>query len=424
MRETTRREALLLPASAALTAACDSGGRDLDASRAGDDLRRYVDLGIKAAGGSGDNACGAWLESRLRQAGFATDRQAFDVPYFEAETAILSIVSATASVIPQAIVSQTGAAGISAPLRLRTNSLSQNCAGAIALIILDHRRWSSLSSPQIEAQLNAAFEEGALAAVLITSGPTGEAIALNAPSSPRYDRPICILAPKDSALFIDAARNGVSGTLTIRGDGGRRKAFNVVGRIDRGAAQTLVLSTPRSGWFLCAGERGPGVAVWLALCETVSRAMRHNVVVVATSGHEYDNAGGEAFLAHKAPAPETCAAWIHLGANLAARDWHDLGSELLPMVSPDPQRYLVTSEPFIEAAKRSFKGLSGLENVYPASAGAAGELKGVLLSGYNAAGVFGAHRFHHVGTDDLRCVDQQFLSALFQSFKKLILAIL
>ena len=177
---------------------------------------------------------------------------------------------------------------------------------------------------------------------------------------------------------------------------------------------------------VCAvcGERGPGVAVWLALYETVSRETRHNVVAVATSGHEYDNAGGEAFLAHKAPEPVTCAAWIHLGANLAARDWHDLGPELLPMVTPDPQRYFVASEPFVEAARRSFKGLSGLENVYPASAGAAGELKAILRSGYKAAGVFGAHRFHHVANDELSCVDPQFLPALFQLFKKLIVATL
>ena len=47
----------------------------------------------------------------------------------------------------------------------------------------------------------------------------------------------------------------------------------------------MVLSTPRSGWFTCAGERGPGIALWMALLPWMAKTLtRHDIVVVTASG--------------------------------------------------------------------------------------------------------------------------------------------
>ena len=140
-------------------------------------LERYHGFGIKASGGPGDNACGAWLEETLRGWGYVCRRQPFDVPCFEARQATLSSGPAQATVIPQAIVAPTGPQGLTAPLRLASDR--GDLSGAIAIVVLPYARWAALAQPPVAQALNQAFSRGAAAAVLVTTGPTGEAIALN-----------------------------------------------------------------------------------------------------------------------------------------------------------------------------------------------------------------------------------------------------
>ena len=53
--------------------------------------------------------------------------------------------------------------------------------------------------------------------------------------------------------------------------------------------QALVLTTPVSGWFNCAGERGCGIAIALILAEKLSAHC--NVDLLLASGHELGFAG-------------------------------------------------------------------------------------------------------------------------------------
>ncbi|WP_374577889.1 PA domain-containing protein [Phenylobacterium sp.] len=372
------------------------------------DLERYVGFGVKASGGPGDRAAGAWLEAELRALGFAIERQTFEAPWFEPSIAEIAVDGQVAAVIPQAVVVTTPQDGISAPLVLADVGDRARLKGAIALVSLPHARWSSLVSPVPRQKAQAAFDAGAAAVVLITHGPTGQALALNAPADgPMFPRPAAILAPKAAPPFLAAAARGEVGRLTVAGAGGRREAYNIVARLDRGRERWLVVSTPRSGWFGCAGERGPGVAIWLMLARWAARAdLPVNVAFVCNSGHEYENLGAARLLHDAAPKPAQTAFWLHLGANAAARDWHELGGQMTPLPSADPQRYLGVSHSLIDEARRIFAGQPGLEAPYPAAPGAAGELGHIIAAGYPAlAGVFGAHRFHHAAADDLRTVE-------------------
>ncbi len=290
------------------------------------DLQRYVEFGIKQSGSTGDDACGAWLEEELVAAGFRTERQTFSAPWFEAREAHLSCGEVQANVWPQPIVQTTPDGGLLAPL-VRVDSHGQSdrsLDGSIALVELAHARWSSMFWPGVAGPVRAAFEAGALACVIITTGPSGKVIALNTDGrSPLYDRPIALLAPDDAAPFLAAAQSGENCRLTITGQGGRRPAFNLVGRHERGHGRWLVVSTPRSGWFTCAGERGGGIAAWLHIARWASRtSLPFDLAFVCNSGHEYQYLGAEELLHSVAPAPQDTAFWLHLGANLAARDWH------------------------------------------------------------------------------------------------------
>src|SRR3546814_20887251 len=119
--------------------------------------------------------------------------------------------------------------------------------------------------------IEAAFAGGAKAAVAITNGPTGKVIALNADGRmPMFAGPVALLAPEDADAFLAGAMQRRAARLTLDGKGGKRPAFNVVGRLDRGKGRWLAISQPRSGWFGCAAERESGRAPCRGrVCENV-----------------------------------------------------------------------------------------------------------------------------------------------------------
>jgi len=400
--------------------AAAAGAADAAALQAS--LERYAGFGVKASGGPGDAACGAWLEAELGRAGYACRRQAFEVPFFEIRNASLACGEARATVVPQAIVAPTGPQGLTGPLRLVAGR--EDLSGVIALAVLPHKRWVALADPQVAGPLAEAVRRGAAGVVLVTTGPTGEAIALNVSTHrPGVERPVAILAPRDAGPFVAAAAEGRAATLVVDGRGGggaRRAAFNLIARLDRKAARTLVVSTPRSGWFGCAAERGSGLAIWLWLARWLAQAdLGVNVELLATSGHEYEYLGGERYLAEAAPAPAATRLWVHIGASAAARDWHELGPRLLPLPSAEAQRVLTATPDIVERTRRAFHGISGLEATYVADrAMAGGELVNVLDKGYRTAiGLYGGHRYFHTAGDDLRCVSGDLVAPVAEAFR-------
>ena len=389
-------------------------------------VERYFSLGDKASGGPGDMASGAWLEDELIRVGYTCRRQFFSVPWYDAAEASLSVDGVTATILPHALVVPTGPNGLTAPLSLALGEGSLE--GSIALIVLPSRRWSSSADPLIIAALADVWVRGAAAAVLVTTGPTGDALALNAVAErDASPRPVAILAPRDAGAFLDAAADGRAGRLVISGQGGERPAYNLTASLARGGGKSVVLSTPRSGWFGCAGERGSGIAVWLAAATWLARRPgAFDIELVATSGHEYENLGGARYLEDAAPSPDRTRLWVHVGANLAARDWHELGPRLRPLPGVDSQRYLLASPDVFDAFCRGFARLPGQEAVYPATAAnAAGELTNIIAAGYgSAAGFFGNHRFHHSRNDDLRCVSGELVRPASEALRATLLDIL
>ncbi|TCM15392.1 secreted protein [Novosphingobium sp. PhB165] len=417
MHETSRRS--FLAGSAALPAAAALPGipslvpmTEIRAATdtVAADLARYIGFGGKQAGGPGDIACGNWLASELQRLGFAVERQDVSTPFFDAERCELTSGAAKAPVWPQPIVTPTGPDGVTGTV-VRVDPAGRSdfpLENAIALIDLPFGRWSTALAKPIREPVLAAFAAGAKAAIIVTNGPTGKVIALNADGrKAMFPGPVAVLAPEDAQPFLAAAARREAATLHLVGTGGRRPAFNFVGRIDRGKDRWLAVSTPRSGWYGCAAERGPGIATWLWLARWASKAVQdHNLAFICNSGHEYENLGAAETLKATAPKPAETHFWLHLGANVAGRDWHDAAGSMQPLPSIDPQRFLSVSRSLLPLARSGFAGHVGLETPYPSDVLSAGELNEVIGAGYQTvAGVFGIHRFHHVAQDDARCVD-------------------
>jgi hypothetical protein len=373
------------------------------------DLERYISFGVKASGSTGDNACGSWLQAELRHLGFEICHQTFSVPYFNARRSELAIAHHTASVIPQGIVVQTSTQGVTGHLvRIDpTLPIEGSLSGAIALVDLPHSRWVSALQKPIRDSVNAAIGLGACAVLIVTNGPTQKAIALNTDGTkPMFNVPVGILAPEQASPFFAAATRGARASFFLTGENGHRDAFNFVGSLDRSQSKWIIVSTPRSGWFTCAGERGPGIAIWLALARWVPDSFpNHNLAFICSSAHEYEYLGADQVIRDVAPRPEVTAIWLALGASIAARDWQSLLPPLLPLPSADPQRYLVVSPTILDIAKHAFSGQSGIESPYTTERFTAGELTPIHNAGYKTvAGFFGAHRFLHTEEDDERCI--------------------
>ncbi len=151
-------------------------------------------------------------------------------------------------------------------------------------------------------------------AVLATSGITGQVIGINrTPSEP--PGPIAVLAPGEE---IDALRRGpVHVTVDARVVPGT--SVTLVGRFattKRSVGTTpVVITTPLTGWFGCAGERGTGIAIALELAREL--ATERPVVLVATTGHEIGFIGMHDYLARSKI--DACAV-LQLGASVAATE--------------------------------------------------------------------------------------------------------
>ena len=423
--KTTRRRFLSASAAAPLVSASAASAKTSLVQSVAADLQRYIDFGVKQSGGSGDEGCGAWLEGELQEAGFETTRQYFDAPWFGAERAEILVDGARALLWPQPIVQTTPAEGLTARI-VRVDAqgeATQSLDGAIALVDLPFGRWSSMFWEPVRKPVAAAVAGGAAACVIVTNGPSGKVIALNTDGrEPLYPVPIALVAPDAAAPLFAAASANKTAKMTVTGEGGRWRVFNLIGKLERGRGRWLVVSTPRSGWFTCAGERGGGVVAWLHIARWASRfATDYDVAFVCNSGHEYQYLGAEELLHNVAPAPSDTAFWLHLGANLASRDWHDSVGGRKPLPGTDSQRYLVVSPELLPIAQTEFAGLSGLEAPYVSSELSAGELTNIIEAGYNrVTGIFGVHRFHHVEDDDERCVSVEAVAETTAAFRRLL----
>lgn len=426
--ETSRRS--LIPGALAAGALAGATGSAQAAPAAADDARaaaqayeRLATFRDLRAGGADDIACGVWMEDHLRAHGYTVRRQSFQTPFLEPAVAELRIAGQALPVIPQAVTTPTGPDGVEGPLRIwRDRSDDAAMAGAVALLVLPHGRHSQLAAQPILSRVRQVAGAGAAAIVIVTTGPTGEALALNAdPEGPPVSVPMAVIGPRavQAALAAAATDAGTRARLVLTGQGGRRPAFNLVGAIDRPGPR-LVISTPRSGWGPCMGERGPGIAAFRILSAWAPRAFaRQAIDVVVTSGHEYDNLGGHTWLKDGAPKPADTRLWVHLGAGFAARDWHEIGPVLRPLPSADPQRVLMGTPDTVETLRGAFAGVAGLEAAYPSTMGAAGELGEVLRAGYpRAFGMFGAHRFHHAANDDMEKVDPAFIPPVTAALRR------
>jgi hypothetical protein len=387
-------------------------------------METYAAFGSKLSGSRGDRHSARWVGERLANAGFDVRLSDFDVPTFAPDVAELSVDDASLRVMPQPIVVTTPSQGIEAPLCLvRDPSEAPMARGKIAVLVLPYERHAALFRGSPNTFLKAVIPHAPAAIVIVTTGPTGKIIALNAKLEPAASVPIALLAPDDLPPLVKAAAAGRSAKLTVTGTSAVGQSTNVIASRKAGR-KWLALSTPRSGWGICAGERGPGIAAFLELCDWAAvRYPSHSLFAICTGGHELDFVGTHRAISEGPPGNDTVL-WTHLGAGLATRDAFEiLGRRNELLSSADPQRSMMCSPSVLQDVKRAFQGQAGYEDPVEV-VGGAGELSSIIDRGYaNGFAGLGVHRWLHVADDTIDKVDAGLLLPVVEGHRAVIEAV-
>lgn len=389
-----RREVLAAAAGVVAPPALAAAEDPLSGARLYADVRAYADAGDHRTGTPGDDRVSAWLVRELGRAGYEATSQPFDFPVFNLRRAEVGLAGRSIAAFPLWTPVATGAEGLVA--RLSTTP----AADAILVISLPYNPNSSLELPAYAEPLKAAARSGARAVIAITESPVDELVALNAEANAApWGAPVLLVAGREKSTLLAAAGRGEHATFRLDGTTTRRRATNVIARRVR-PGPAVVISTPKSGWMRCAGERGSGIAIWLGLARWLAQATDHNLVVIATSGHEFHGYGGH-FAAKLTPAPADTRLWIHLGANIAAYDFGLEDGRLVRRPGPSAARYVACTHDLVSRATAAFAGQPGYRSPIDIDVQRApGEVALYHRLGYRPIlGLVAGHPLHHTPRD-------------------------
>jgi hypothetical protein len=365
------------------------------------DVEAYVGFGTHRTGSSGDVQTSEWFAKRWRDLGYAVEQNEFPVPNAETTTAKFEVAGETfeAFAQPPLVFSEPG--GIQAPMAYWNPASAGDVRERVAVVNLPR----AAGAPSPGAAYREAFERcrnaGALGIVAVVSSPSGEVTAINTPVDMLMEIPVLMVGEKDKARVNAAIAKRQPAKMTVEGPGGFRNGKNTVAR--RGTSgKWVIVSTPQSGWFTCGGERGPGIAMSLALSKwAAQRDFPVRFLFVATSGHEWTDFGAHLFHEAIAPDPKDTMLWFHLGASFGARAYQEAPGGLQALDTPNATRTLMASEDMLASCRTAFAGQVGIEQ--PATADiskALGEYRLVLGEGYpSSAGFWGANAKFHTPID-------------------------
>jgi hypothetical protein len=386
------------------------------------DVKHYDGLGVHRYGTAGHNAALDWMAARMKAAGLAVEEQKFSMDkQYVLDAASLKVGGETLAVVPQWWIPE-GAANFSLTVPIAREG---NAEGRFIRLKVPYDQGAYLGKDQQTAVAEALRRRPA--AVLLTiDHPSGEIFTYNVDQAGApWPVPVILVAPKDEARLAAAEHLGQPVTVSVKGRYERNvPGRNVIGRLDRGKARTIVVSTPVSSWFTSTCERGPGIAAFLATAQAASQSMKDvNFVFVGTSGHEVGHGGMEHFIHGKAPKPHEVAAWLHYGASLACHAKPADGAGAAAQGVNSHTRFLAMSADLQPLVEPAFKDVAVAARLVGARAGI-GELREIMGAGYpRAFGMAGLHLLFHTSRDRAGMTSPELLEPVVRAFLQALRAV-
>lgn len=287
------------PALGATTRRARGASRDGSGAWLHSIVQGYSRWPIHRTGTGEESAALRWLERELRDLGAATGRWGYDYPHYqwEAEVRVGKVRVPTVPLYYEGVGRVKGRAEFVRPVTTSKDG----------------------SDPAVLSAVAEAAQAGAALALLPTTSTTASGyppydglVAYNSDPHAEKTGVPTLLVPGSAADQIQRygadvdfkARTVPARTYCLTGWLGSRTPVS----------DPIVVTTPLSGWFTCAAERGTGIALALALADELSR--EHPVFFLGNTGHELSNYGVQAYLADEFDLKPRAV--FHLGASLAA----------------------------------------------------------------------------------------------------------
>jgi CubicO group peptidase (beta-lactamase class C family) len=395
-----------------------------DGERLYADVEKYVSFGDHRTATAADAQTAQWLGAELTKQGYAVNYPEFPLRQYFFDRATITGGRDTISVFPQWWVNEHIRQPVEGQL-IAVSSASADPNGKIALLTVAEGR----IQPVLRL-IDTLTKRGAAAAVIITENLSGEVEAFNAAFRPESlpgmatyafspKIPVVLAAAGDRAKLSALLANRQPVRLSVIGEYRDVRGKNVYGAIGTGKKH-IVISTPISGWFGGGGERGPGVAVWLALARWAATLKTdYTFVFTGHSGHEIGGLGAHLFLDKLAPPVEDTHLWIHLGAGLATRATRQTPNGLAKLGEADSLRNFFYSAPVKDAFLKAFEKIKAQK--FDVKDRNAGELIYVAQKGYpRILGVSYAHPWFHTPADSASCTSPRLLAEVASAFRQFI----
>ncbi|MEZ5559472.1 MAG: hypothetical protein R3E86_13135 [Pseudomonadales bacterium] len=279
------------------------------------DIQGWDRITDHRTGTAGDAHTARWLADAVRAAGVEPLVQSFPFRRRVPQDCRVRADGQWAEGVPLFDGGYTDAAG----LRGRIGALGSDAPIGLA-------RFSPFAGHPENQRLERARREGAHKAIV--------AVALGEPVKPGlallnaddwrepFGPPVLQVATEEGAWLDELANAGGEVELTAYVTFEDTEASNVEARIEgsRKDLAPLVIMTPRSAWWICTSERGGGITVWLeCLRRFADEQPERTVLFTANTGHELGHVGLERYLEEHQALIAGARAWLHLGANFAAR---------------------------------------------------------------------------------------------------------
>jgi hypothetical protein len=393
-----RRQFSIAAATALAGCASASSGHGAGRSTMQADIERYLAFGWHRAGWPADRATADWLGERLTGLGYAVEFDAYEVETLTRADAALMVGSANVECALQ---------WAPAEMRRDLNAvLARSDADAIdgAIAVLPSfapagAYWTA-QADELVAQI---ARTGAAALVICTDTPAQAPFLYNRNARPALPIPVLAVSAQSHTMLLAAAAERASARVSLDVARGTVSTRNIMAR-SRGGAGKIVVSTPLTGWFGCGAERGPGVALLLALARALVGS-NEQIVLLGSTSHELDHIGMERMLRTASPWAAETKLWIHLGSSIG-----------VPRAATAPLLYATPNVRDVGAQEFGALGL-----VTEATATTPGETGAIIAAGFDrVAGFAGYNPEFHTARDEGQSIDHALLERTFRATQALI----
>ncbi len=375
-------------------------------------IEKYADFGIHRMSTRGDSMTINWVAQTMQTNSFQVEFQEFSTRQFFFEEGTLQIGTSNYEFAPQWwIPAFTDSLLINGTLvNYEKNTI--NYDNKIVFLVYKQGRFGAYFEADYLAKIQDIAAKGALAIISAIEQPSGEIYLYNVTATePQLLIPVLVIGYKHYDSIIEQANQKTEVQINLKG---HYKPYasskNIIAQKGNSDKPAIIISTPLSGWFTNAAERGPGLAIFLAFANWINaNNIDGNFIFVATGGHELSHVGADKFIKELAPKPSKTKCWIHLGASLTAYHWKSIDGQLIKTSATNlNQKVCSFSNNNVKLYWNYWRPLGWIP--YPSFIGAVGETKDVKKYGYqNYIGFGGKHTYFHTPKDDLNCVSPEIL---------------